>query len=69
MEDALEISGLYPIEDYIQQRQATIVAHLEWRPICEMCMGADKIPGSSRQMRWWDQDVGREVEWPRDDYS
>ena len=30
--------------------------------IYDMFMGAEEIPGSSLFMRWWEQDVGQDVE-------
>ena len=62
LEEALELSGIWPIKEYIQRRQATIAAHISNQTIYELCMGSEKIPVSSILMRWWDQDVGREVE-------
>ena len=35
--EALEIAGLHPIEEYIQRRQATILARVVDRPyLCQM---------------------------------
>ena len=59
MADALEIAGLCPIKECIQRQQATIVEHIYFRPIYELCMGSEKISGSSRFVRWWDQEVDR----------
>ena len=58
MDDALDTAGLWPIKEYIQWRQATIVVQVACWIIYEMCMGADTIPGNIRCMRWWYQDVG-----------
>ena len=60
--DVLEISGLGPIKDYIQKRQATIIVHNACQLIFELCTGAENMPGSSQFMRWVEQDVGQEVE-------
>ena len=38
------------------------MAHIACWTIYELCKGVDKIPGSSRLMIWWEQDVGRELE-------
>ena len=59
---ALDTAGLWPIKEYSQQRKASIAAHVAYRPIYEPCMGAERIPGASRFMGWWDQDIGQEVE-------
>ena len=47
VEYALEISGLWPIKDYIQRRQATITAHISCRTIYELCTGLERMTGSS----------------------
>ena len=60
--DALEISSLWPIKEYIQRQQATITEHISYRPIYELCMGAEKTTGYSQSMRWWYQGVVQEVE-------
>ena len=62
VEDALEISGLWPIKEYIQRRQSTITEHIVCRPIYELCMGAEKTTGYGQSMRWWYQGVVQEVE-------
>ena len=62
MDDALDIAGIWPIKEYTQTRQATIVEQLYFWTIYEMCMGADRMTGSIRFMRWWYQYVGREVD-------
>ena len=50
--DILYISVVWPIKDYIQSRQANIVAHIDCRPIYHLFgRGADKMPGSSQLMR------------------
>ena len=60
--DALEIEGICPTKEYIQKQMATIMAHIDCCPIYELCTGADEMPGSSILMKWWDQDLGWEVE-------
>ena len=50
----------------ISTGKATIAAQVDFRPIYELCMGAEMMPGASMFMRWWDQEVGQEVELPRD---
>ena len=64
MADALETAGLWTIKEYIQQTQANIVAQVVFRSIYEICTREERIPGDIRFMRWWDQDVGREVKRP-----
>ena len=62
MDDALDSTGLWLINEYIQRRQGRIAAQVACRPIYELCTGAERIPGSSQMMRRWDQDVVREEE-------
>ena len=62
MADNLDIAGMWPIKEYIQRYWDSIAAHIAFRPIYEMYMEAEKIPGSSLFMMWWDQAVGRKVE-------
>ena len=62
MADALEAMGLWPIKEYIQIWQSTIADQVDFCQIYELVTGAEQILGSSKLMRWWDQDVGREEE-------
>ena len=41
--EALETAGIWPIEEYIQQRQATVAVQVAFRPIYELCAGAERI--------------------------
>ena len=65
--EALEAAGLCPMKECIWRRKATIVEYIPNCQIYKLCMGADRIPGSSRFMRLWDQDLNPEEE--RDDAS
>ena len=67
--DTLETTGIWTIEEYIQYRQATIAVQVTWRTIYKLLTDSERIPGASRFMRWWYQDVGREVECPGYEYS
>ena len=62
--EALDTTGICPTKEYIQRRQATVAAQVACRPIYELCTGAERIPGTSWFMKWWDQDVGQEVDLP-----
>ena len=42
--EALKTSGLCSIKEYIQQRKENIVSQVAFRPIYELCMGAEQIP-------------------------
>ena len=65
MAEALEATGLWQMKDYIWRRKATIVEYIVNRPIYELCTGVDQIPGLSRFMRCWDQDLNSEEEGDR----
>ena len=60
--DVLYTTELWPIKEYIQRRHTTLADKVAYRPIYEICRGAERMPVASRFMRWWDQDVGQEVE-------
>ena len=62
VDDAMEYAGMRLIKEYIHRRQATIAAQVARWLIYELCMGSERMMGSSWIMRWWDQDVGREEE-------
>ena len=66
---ALETSGMWPIKAYIQRRKDTIAAQVTCWSIYDLCTGAERIPVASGFLRWWDQDIGREVELPVDECS
>ena len=53
---------LYPIQEYIWIQQATIAEQVACRIIYDMCTEAEKRPGMSQIMRWWDQYVVNESE-------
>ena len=60
MDDALEATGLCLIKEHNQRERSTIALQVDFRPIYDMCNGAEQIPESSWLMRWWYQDVGGE---------
>ena len=60
--EALDIDGIFPIKKYIQRRQAIAEVQVSCRPIYDLCTGVDRVPGTSRFMRLWDQDVEQELE-------
>ena len=62
MADALETTEIWQIKESIQRRQGNIATQVACWTIYDMCMVEDMMPGDSRFMRWWDQDVGQEVE-------
>ena len=58
MTEALDTAGIRNIKEYIQRRQTTVVAQVAWLLIYEICTGEEHMTGTSKFMRWWDQDVG-----------
>ena len=58
----MDSAGPYPIGVYTQRLHMTILERVACRPVCTLLMEADRMPGTSRMMRWWDQDVVNEPE-------
>ena len=59
---ALEDAGLYPIMEYISRRKATIAEKVACHPIYELLVEAERRPGMSHRMIWWEQDVVNQPE-------
>ena len=57
---AMEAAGINPIGEYIRIRQTTIAEKLVYHSIYEICVEAERITGTSRIVRWWDQDLVNE---------
>ena len=51
--EALEAAGMWFMKEHIWRRQSNIAEYITKWPISELCMGAERMPGSSRFMRWW----------------
>ena len=62
MAEALESVGIWPMKEYIRRQQSTIANYITNHPIYELCTGAERMPVSSRFMRWWDQYLKQEEE-------
>ena len=60
--EAMEALGIHPIGEYIMRQRATIVEEVACRPIYELCTEAERMPGTSWMVRWWDQDAVNEPE-------
>ena len=60
--ETLDTYGLWPIKEYIKRIKETLSSQVVCRPIYELCTGEYRMAGISKFMRWWEQDVGREVE-------
>ena len=52
--------GHHPIRDYIGRRKSTIARKVACRPIYEIFVEAERIPGTNLMVRWWYQDVVNE---------
>ena len=58
----METAGLHPIGVYIRRRQVTISERVTCLPIYELFMEVERVPGTIRLVRWWDQDTINEPE-------
>lgn len=55
IDDALEIAGLFKIEEYLRRRQALFVDYVATRPIYNLCINSDRQSGSATRNWWWYQ--------------
>ena len=51
--EALEISGIWTIKEYIQQSQDNVESEVVCRTMYELYKGAERIPGTSKFMLYW----------------
>ena len=58
--ESMEGAGLRPIGEYIRRRQADISERADFRPIYDIYTEAERMPGTIRTIKWWDQDVVKE---------
>ena len=58
--EEMETAGLHPIGLYIKRRRKTIAERVYFRPIYALCTEAERMMGTSRLVRWWDQDAVNE---------
>ena len=49
--EIIKTAGIHPIGVYVGTRQATIAERVTCRPIYELCMDAEQMPGTSRLVR------------------
>ena len=56
MEEALEATGLWPMQEYGRRRHATIEDYIAARTIYEMYTRAERLQGTSLMMPCWYQD-------------
>ena len=58
----MDAAGIYPIMEYIGRIQAAIAEKVACHPIYKLCVEAEHMPGTSRMMTWWYQDIVNETE-------
>lgn len=56
LQEALQEAGLYSMQEYIRRRQRTVEQYIAVRPIHTLCRETTPRTGSSKFLRWWDQD-------------
>ena len=57
----MEAAGIYPIGVYNNRRQMNIAEGVACRLIYALCTEAERMPRTSRLVRWWDQDAVNEL--------
>ena len=60
-EDAMAEAVMKEVETYIYCHQNTVEEFIDARPIMDLCMAAERIPGPQVSKRRWEQD-GVDVE-------
>ena len=53
LEDAIAEAGLLEVDTYVSRHQNTVTQFIGTRHIMELCLAADKKPGSRVAKRWW----------------
>jgi hypothetical protein len=53
IEGALTSTGLVPIEESVTACQNRLANHIATCPILDLCRGAERLSGSTRQQHWW----------------
>jgi hypothetical protein len=68
VDEALGMCHLRPVQVYIAQRQARILAHVERRPIYNLCKAAKRASGTPAGAKfWWEQDLSHWVDIRKDE--
>ena len=62
VEEAMDATGLHPIRVYIKRRQTNIAEMVALHPVYSLCTNTERMTGTSRMVRWWDQDTVNEPE-------
>ena len=53
LEDAIAEAGFQEVDTYISRRQNTVTQFIVTRPIMDLCLVAERRPGSRGAKRWW----------------
>ena len=56
VEAALKVACIWPIRKYVRSWQTTIAKYIAAIPIYKLCIGEERMEGSSRLLRWWYQE-------------
>ena len=62
VEEEMYAAGIHPIGIYTKRRQMNIAEKVACRPVYTLCTEAERMLGTSRMMRWWDQDAVNQPE-------
>ena len=54
MDEALDASLLWPMQEYVRRIQATIEDYIATRPIYDLCTAAGWLQVKSHIIWWWD---------------
>ena len=57
VEEVMESTVLQPIRVYIKRRQKNIAERVDCWPVYAFCTEAERMLGTNRMVRWWDQDA------------
>ena len=60
--ESTKSAGLHTFGVYTRRRKETIAERVSCLPIYELYKEVERMPGTSRLVRWWDQDAVNEPE-------
>ena len=49
-------AGMQEVETYVSRRQNTVAQFIATRPIMDLCLAAERIPGPRIYKKWWEKD-------------
>ena len=56
VEDVMAEMGIQEVETYVSRNQKIVTQFIVTRPIMDLCLAAERIPGLRVYKQWWDQD-------------